>query len=108
MTPHLNELSQKKNEANTPNQPLPSLAAAEAPIDLVEMAVVELSSDQCAPVASASSNIICGALQVSPSSQPASPMFHLANVPIDANVSPKTKCKIVGSQIYRCWYFIDL
>ena len=41
------------NEASTSNQPPPSLAAAEAPTDLVEMPVVESGSDPCAPVASA-------------------------------------------------------
>ena len=49
------------NEANTSNQPLPSLAAAEAPTHLVEMPVEESGSDQCTPVASALSNVI-GAL----------------------------------------------
>ena len=90
------------NEASTSNQPPPSLAAAEAPTDLVEMPVVESGSDPCAPVASALSNVIGGAIQVSPSSQPALPTFHSLDVPIDANVSSKIKCKIWAHE------FIDL
>ena len=89
-------------EASTSNQPPPSLAAAEAPTDLVEMPVVESGSDLCAPVASALSNVIGGAIQVPPSSQPALPTFHSVDVPIDANVSSKIKCKIWAYE------FIDL
>ena len=90
------------NEASTSNHPPPSLAAAETPTDLVEMPVVESGSDPCAPVASALSNVIGGAIQVSPSSQPALPTFHSVDVPIDANVSSKIKCKIWAHE------FIDL
>ena len=90
------------NEASTSNQPPSSLAAAEAPTDLVEMPVVESGSDPCAPVASALSNVIGSAIQVSPSSQPALPTFHSVDVPIDANVSSKIKCKIWAHE------FIDL
>jgi len=90
------------NEAGTSHQPPPSLAAAEARTDLVEMPVVESGSDQSAPVASALSNVIGEAVQLSPSSQPALPTFHSVDVPIDANVSSKIKCKIWAHE------FVDL
>ena len=85
----------------------PPPPSSSATTELVEVPIVESGralSHQATvpvPVALVLQNVTGEAnfIQISPSSQPALPIFHSVNVPIEANVSPKIKIKIWAHEL---------